>query len=72
MVMLMKGHNSRERLSQSDGRTTRAAAGSLTHSAGHGTMVLQHPNRVTNADYDLAQWRVCKGLTHRASRAQRC
>ena len=67
MVMLMKGRNSRERLSQSDGRTTRAAAGSLTHSANHGTMKLQHQRSVTNADDDLAQLRVCKRLTRRAS-----
>ena len=67
MVMLMKGHNSRERLSQSDGRTTRAAAGSLAHSANHGTMKLQHQRSVTNADDDLAQLRVCKRLTRRAS-----
>ena len=71
MVMLMKGHNSRERLSQSDGRTTRAAAGSLTHPADHGTMKLQHQRSVTNADYYLAQLRVCKRLTQRASKAQR-
>ena len=67
MVMLMKGRNSRERLSQSDGRTTRAAAGSLTHSANHVTMKLQHQRSVTNADDDLAQLRVCKRLTRRAS-----
>jgi hypothetical protein len=67
VVMLMKGHNSRERLSQSDGRTTRAAAGSLAHSANHGTMKLQHQRSVTNADDDLAQLRVCKRLTRRAS-----
>ena len=67
MVMLMKGRNSRERLSQSDGRTTRAAAGSLTRSTNHGTMKLQHQRSVTNADDDLAQLRVCKRLTRRAS-----
>ena len=70
MVVLMRGHNGKEWLGQSDGRTMRAAAGSLTHLADLGTMKLQHQRSVTNADYYLAQLRICKRLTQRASKAQ--